>query len=121
MAKKRSSSSINMAAEIRALLKANRAMSGREVYEALTKKFPKQKINENSCSVAFSGARKKLGIKVKRKRKRGAKKTVVRKRAAAARKIDLAALQAAARFVSQVGDADRAIDAIRQVRLLQVG
>lgn len=119
MAKKRSSSGINMAAEIRAILKEDPKLSGREVFEALTKKFPKAKINESSCSVAFSGARKKLGIAPGKKRRRGAKKTVVRKRTAAP-KIDLEALQAAAKFVTQVGNADKALEAVRQVRLLQV-
>jgi hypothetical protein len=123
MAKKRSASGLNMAAEIRSLLESNRALTGKEVYEALKKKFPRQGINESSCGVAFSGARKKLGISQKRrgKKRTTAKTTVVKmKPAASALKVDLNALQAAAKFVSEVGDADKAIAAIRQLRSLQI-
>ena len=120
MAKKRAAGGFNMAAEIRAILKNNPKLSGRDVYQALKKKFPKQKVNENSCSVAFSGARKALGIGGKRKRKRGGKTSVMRPRSSSA-KINIDTLQAAARFVTQVGDADTAIEAIKQVRQLQVG
>ena len=119
MVKKKSASGFNMAAEIRGLLTENRDLSGKEVYAALKKKFPREGINESSCGVAFSGARKKLGIAPKRGRKR--KTAVVKmKPAAAALKVDLNALQAAAKFVSEVGDAEKAIAAIRQLRSLQI-
>jgi hypothetical protein len=122
MAKKRSASGFNMAAEIRGLLTQNRDLSGKEVYAALKKKFPKEGINESSCGVAFSGARKKLGISAKRGKKRKTAKTTVRKMkpTAAAQAVDLTALQAAAKFVSEVGDAEKAIAAIRQLRSLQI-
>jgi hypothetical protein len=123
MAKKRSASGLNMAAEIRSLLEANRALTGKQVYEALKKKFPRQDINESSCGVAFSGARKKLGISPNRrgKKRKTAKTTVVKmKPAATALTVDLAALQAAAKFVSEVGDAEKAIASIRQLRSLQI-
>ena len=42
MAKKKSASGFNMAAEIRSLLRQNRSLSGSEVYVALKKKFPRQ-------------------------------------------------------------------------------
>ncbi len=123
MAKKKSASGFNMAAEIRRLLRQNRSLSGSEVYEALKKKFPRQSINESSCGVGFSAARKKLGIsQTKRGRKRKAAKKTVRKMkpAAAAQAADMATLQAAAKFVSEVGDAEKAISAIRQLRSLQI-
>ena len=123
MAKKKSASGFNMAAEIRSLLRQNRSLSGSEVYNALKKKFPKQKINESSCGVAFSGARKTLGISQRKagKKRKAAKKTVRRmKPAAAAQTVDLTTLQAAAKFVLEVGDAEKGIAAIRQLRSLQI-
>jgi hypothetical protein len=42
------------------------------------------------------------------------------KPAAAALTVDLTSLQAAAKFVSEVGDADKAIASIRQLRSLQI-
>jgi len=62
MAKKKSASGFNMAAEIRGLLEENKSLSGPEVYAALKKKFPRRKIYEISCDVAVSDARQKLGI-----------------------------------------------------------
>ena len=122
MAKKKSASGFNMAAEIRGLLEGDKSLSGPEVYKALKKNFPRQKINESSCGVAFSGARQKLGISPKRGKKRKAAKTSVvkMKPAATATTVDLTSLQAAAKFVSEVGDADKAIAAIRQLRSLQI-
>ncbi len=123
MAKKKSARGFNMAAEIRSLLRQNRSLSGQDLYKALKKKFPRQKINESSCGVAFSGARKKLGISQRKsgKKRKAAKKTVRRmKPTAAAQAVDMAALQAAAKFVSEVGDAEKGIAAIRQVRSLQI-
>ncbi len=123
MAKKKSASGFNMAAEIRSLLRQNRSLSGSEVYAALKKKFPRQRINESSCGVAFSGARKTLGISQKRagKKRKAAKKTVRKmKPAVAAQAVDMVTLQAAAKFVSEVGNAEKAIAAIRQVRALQI-
>ena len=120
MAKKRSASGLNMAAEIRSLLESNRALTGKEAYVALTKKFPAEDINESSCGVAFSGARKKLGISQKRRGKKRKTAVVKMKPTAAALKVDLNALQAAAKFVSEVGDAEQAIASIRQLRSLQI-
>ena len=122
MAKKKSASGFNMAAEIRSLLEQNRALSGKEVYLALKKKFPRQKINESSCGVAFSNARKKLGIVPgKKSRRRSAKKKVVRKRVPAAVPVlNLSTLQAAAKYVAEVGNVEKAIEAVRQIRSLQI-
>ncbi len=126
MAKKRASGGFNMAQEIRALLRGNRGMSGKEVFESLVKNFPSQNINKASCGVAFYGARDALGIKSTRpagkKRKKATRKKVVVKRtpAAAGKLVDIAALQAAAKYLSEVGDAGQAIDAIRQLKSLQI-
>ena len=119
---KKAGPGFNMAAAVRAILAENPALSGREVYDALRKKHPKQKINEGSCGVAFSAARKTLGIASrKRKRRRTGKKTTVRKRLPSAKPaLDLVALQTAAKFIALVGDADAAIDVIRQVKSLQI-
>ncbi len=121
MAKKKAAGQINMAEEIRNLLKENRKLSGKEVVSALKKKFPKQKINEGSCGVAFSTARKKLGLSTGRPKKRkGAVKKVMRRKPASV-SVDLAALEAAAKFLSKAGSEEQAIAAIRQLRSLQVG
>ncbi|MCC7423323.1 MAG: hypothetical protein IT428_23855 [Planctomycetaceae bacterium] len=124
MAKKKSSDSINMAEEIRAVLTENPSFSGREVMEALTAKHPGLKINKASAGVAFSNARKKLGIvKGTTKRRGGAR--VVRKRVPTSTTgrrpaLDIATLQAAVKFVSQIGNAETAIEAVRQVVALQI-
>ena len=124
MAKK--ANGFNMAAEIRALLTADRSMTGRQVLEALKKKFPSQKINENSLSVAFSGARKKVGIKktVRRRKPDGRKKAARRRKAAvksASTSVSLDALRAAKPSLAACGgDTEAAIDAVRQLGRLQI-
>lgn len=126
MAKKKAAGGFNMAEEIRNLLRSNKEMSGKEVFEELTKAFPSQKINRASCNVAFYGARDALGIKStrgggKKRKKAGAKKIVMKRMpAAAAQPVDIAVLQAAAKFVSEVGDANTAVEAIRQLKSLQI-
>ena len=122
MAKKKASGGFNMAAEIRKLLRAKRTITGREVYNELVKNFPKQKIKEGSCLVAFSKGRMLMGLKKKRGKKKSAAGKVVKRRmpSTAATAVDLNALQAAAKFVAQVGDADTAVAAIKQVQSLQI-
>ena len=117
MAKKAKNDFI-MSQEIRTLLRKKRSLTGPEVYAALTEKFPGQEINKSSCGVAFTGARKKLGIKGGRRRKSGAKRTVVKARPAPA--LNIETLQATAKFVGEIGDTDKAIAAIKQVSLLQI-
>ena len=119
MAKKRSSrSEFNMAAEIRALLTKDRSLSGRQVIEGLEAKFPGRRINRNSASVAFSSARRQLGITSSRK------KTVRRRKpgrnSQAASGSSLTALQAARKLIAEVGGAEAALAAIRQVESLQI-
>jgi hypothetical protein len=121
MAKKRAAGGFNMAAEIRNLLQENRALTGGEIVAALKEKFPKESINENSAAVAFFNARRKLGIKVRGKRRRSRTTTVVKKPVPrVASTMDLAALQTAAKFVSEMGGADKALEAVRQVKSLQI-
>ena len=117
MAEKKVISDFNMAAEIRKLLRGKRSMTGSEVYNALVENFPNQNINKNSCSVAFYKNRtKKAG-----KKKSVTRKVVKKKRpSAAVTAVDLNALQAAAKFVAQIGDSDKAIAAIKQLESVQI-
>ena len=119
MAKKKTSD-FNMAEEIRNLLKENRNLTGSEVFAAIRKASPGRKLNKNSFGVAFYSARKKMGIKSGKRRKAGGKVTVVKKRPAVVATVNIEALQAAAKFVSAVGDAENAIAAVKQIRLLQI-
>lgn len=132
MKKKASDSNdFNMAEEIRKLLQEDNAMSGGAVLKALQEKFPKQSINASSCSVAYSGARRKLGLmsSVRRKRPTGRKFKPGRPgRAAAAAPVtaapalpSLELLYAAKQLLQQCqGDAAAATAAIKQVAALQM-
>ena len=53
---------ISRSQEIRTIVEANKEIKGAEVMAALRDKFPKMKLNEKSCMVAYSNARKKLGL-----------------------------------------------------------
>ena len=53
---------VNVSAEIRALVLANKDIRGPEVIAALKEKFPGEKFNNASVQVAFANARKKLGL-----------------------------------------------------------
>jgi hypothetical protein len=122
MAKKKAAPrrDFNLSAEVREILRRNRSFTGREALEALKKKFPKQPINENTFSVAYSGARKKLGIIKGRKvrRRKPATRSGAQKRSA--QSVDMAALQAARKYLAEVGDPDTAIAAIKQLQSLQI-
>ena len=121
MAKKRAFGGFNMAAEIRKLLRAKRTITGREVYNALVENFPNQKIKEGSCLDAFSKTRMRMGLKKRGKKKSAAGKVVKRRLpSTAATAVDFNALQAAAKFVAQVGDADTAVAAIKQLQSVQI-
>ncbi len=118
MAKKASSIDFNMSETIRDILTENPKMGPKEVTDAILAKHPGAKINKNSFSVAFYTGRKKLGIKTSsgRGRKVGVRKSI----SGAAPKVDLARLQAAAKFLSEVGGAEAALEAIKQVQAVQV-
>lgn len=117
---------INMAEEIRSLLAENRQMTGREVINALKEKFPKLSINENSCSVAYTAARKKLGIASVRRKRPTAK---ARKRPAGSTKsaavsapvAGMDMLQAAKELLQYCqGDSTLAAAALKHVAALQM-
>jgi hypothetical protein len=118
MAKKKSGG-FNMSEQIRELVGAKKTITGKEVYETLVKNFPKQTINEGSCLVAFYSTRNQLGLSKKLKRK-GKKQVVKKKMPSTITTVDLTALQAAAKFVAQVGDADTAIAAIKHIQSVQI-
>ncbi|WP_139228441.1 hypothetical protein [Planctomicrobium piriforme] len=110
-----------MSAEIRNLLQSNPAQSSREIFEALQTQFPGQEINRNSCNVAFSHARRKLGI-------RGGSKRVVVRRAKPGVKVsggsvgglNFDVLKAARELLTQAGSAEAATQAIHQLQSLQI-
>ena len=83
-------------------------------------KFPGVKINKNSFSVAFYTGRKKLGIgsRSTRGRKVGVRES--KSTSTAQPKVDFAKLQSAARFLSEVGGNEVALEAIKQVQAVQV-
>ncbi|MCA9060039.1 MAG: hypothetical protein KDA85_16140, partial [Planctomycetaceae bacterium] len=120
--------SVSMAEEIRILLKENQALSGREVIEALRKKFPKADINENSCQVAYSNARRKMGLVRTVKRRPGKKKSVGKVGRPAATtvssspvSVDITMLKAAKAYLEQCkGDAALAAETLRQIAALQM-
>lgn len=132
MAKKGSRSDFNMAKEIRELLGTNPDLTGPEVGKELEKKFPGRTFNPNSVSVAFAGARKKLGIKPKGRkvRRRRPGKRVGTGRSSAARRTstptaaaepNLDVLKAARDLLQKCeGDANAATSALRSVAALQM-
>ena len=117
MPKKSQSAEFNMSETIRELLTANPKLSSQEVTEAILAKYPGTKINKNSFSVAYYTGRKKLGIRLSG---RGRKAGAGRPRPVTRPTVDLAMLQATARFLSEVGGAEAAIEAIKQVQAVQV-
>ncbi len=109
---KKTAAEFNMAEEIRALLNKDSGMTGREVESALKKKFPRKKINPNSCGVAFSNARKKLGLR----------KSISSGRSFASNgSIDVSVLHAAKQYLAKCGgDEGRAFAVLKQLSDLQV-
>jgi hypothetical protein len=122
MAKRKGRDDVNVSAAIRDVLTENRGLSGREVLEVVKQKHPDKTINEKSFSVAFSNARRKLGIKGRRGRKRVMRrKPGAGLRPSAAPGINFDLLQAARKYLSIAGNADTAVSAIRQLQALQIG
>jgi len=124
MAKKKAvRGEFNMSAEIRKLLEETPTLSSREIFEKLQELFPGQSVNRNSCNVAFSHARRKLGIK-------GSSRRVVRHRRPSAAKttvasskdgdLNLGLLQAARELLTKAGSAEAAVQAIKQLQSLQI-
>ena len=121
MAKKKSArrGDFNLSAEVRNVLSESPNLTGKETLAAVKKKFPKQAINENSFGVAYSNARRKLGISKPRKVRRQ-KPAAKRRSQAPTTAVDMKALQAARKYLAEVGDADVAISAIKQLQSLQI-
>jgi len=124
MAKKKSArGDFNMSEEIRTLLTESPKLSSGEVYDQLQAKFPGQSINRNSCNVAYSHARKKLGLR--RGSRRGAKKAVRVQRpsaraASTSGAVDIGLLKSARKFLAEAGSASTAISAIQAIESLQL-
>jgi|GEM_PF-1148203 len=126
MAQKPPKSEFNMSQVIRNLLKDNPKIGGNEAAAAIQSQYPSLNLNKNSFSVAFYTTRQKMGLKLA---KRG-KRMTTRKSSAASKSlvtpqsevgsVDLALLQATARFLSEMGGADAALEAIKQVQAIQV-
>lgn len=126
MAKKKAAEGadgFNLSKAIRDVLTENRNLSGREVVAELEKKYPGATINKSSAYVAFSNARKKLGIKGGRRkvRLRKPKGGRVMKAGPARVVLDMDLLKAAKKFVAEVGSAEKAIAAVQQIVALQIG
>ncbi len=134
MAKKKKGSDFNMSEEVRKILAADPNASNNDIFTQLASKFGKSKINANSCGVAASVARRKLGLgktrKSVKKRKPGrpaGKRGPGRPRKTARAgsgggDVNLDALKAAKSLLSAVdGDDSAAIAAIRQLHSLQLG
>ena len=122
MAKKKSKAAdFNMSEAIREILTENPKVSCKEASAAMLAKHPTAKINDSSFMVAFYTSRKKLGIGSSGRGKKAVKKAATKAAKPAARKsVDLAMMQAAAKFLSEVGGADAALAAIKQVQAVQV-
>lgn len=127
MAKKASNSEFNMAEAIRDILKENPKLNCKETADAVMAKNPSVKINKNSFSVAYYTGRKKLGIGTTSRRRRFSKRigrgamqsqTVAPTTGRPA--VDIAMLQTTAKFLSQVGGADVALEAIKYVQAAQL-
>ena len=117
MAKKSPATEFNMSQTIRDLLTENPKLSSQEASDAIMAMHPAAEINKNSFSVAFYTGRKKLGIGSSRRgRKVGVRKLMSGSRPT----VDLAKLQTAVRFIRDVGGAEAALEAIKQVQAIQV-
>ena len=117
MAKKSPAPEFNMSESIREILTENPKLSAQEATDAILAKHPGAKINKGSFSVAFYTGRKKLGIgSSKRGRKVGVRNSV----SAGRPTVNLDMLRSAAKFLGEVGGAEAAIEAIKQVQAVQV-
>jgi len=115
---KKAAAEFNMSEAIREILHENPKLSSHEVTAAIMAKHPTAKINKNSFAVGYYTIRKKLGIgSSKRGRKLGTRKA---KSVASRPTVNLAMMQSAAKFLSQVGGAEAALEAIKQVQAVQV-
>ena len=90
-------------------------------------KYPTAKINKNSFGVAFYTIRRKLGAGPSKRRGRRFARKVARVGAGTTKPtstgrptVDISMLQTTAKFLSQVGGAEAALEAIKFVQAAQV-
>ncbi len=120
MAKKKAGKSLSQS--IRDHLSANPNATPNEIVAALAKQGVKVSpgLASNVKYTSGPGAKKKSAMKQANGRRKGAKRTVRRKKPST-QTVDISALQAAAKFVAAVGDAETAVAAVKQVQSLQIG
>ena len=118
---------ISRSQEIRTLVEANKEIKGAEVMAALRDKFPKMQLNEKSCMVAYSNARKKLGLtKTVAKRPIGRRPgrraaSAAAPTAAVAGSLDISLMQAAKALLQHCkGDVNAAHSALKQIASFQL-
>ena len=109
MAKKKAGKSFSQS--IREHLQANPNATPNQIVEALAKTGVNVSVGlaSNVKYTSGPGAKNKTA---KKKRATGGKKATVTRKLPSAQAVDISALQAAAKFVAQVGDADQAIAAV---------
>ena len=118
MAKKAAAADFNMSEAIREILTEKPTLRIKEAADAIMAKYPSAKINKGSFPVAFYTGRNKLGIKSSGRGKRIGRR--IAKSAAKTTKVDLDMMRSAAKFLSEVGGAEAALAAIKQVQAVQV-
>ena len=113
MAKKKAGKSLSQS--IREHLQANPSATPNQIVAELAKQGIKvsQGLASNVKYTSGPGAKKK--------RTTGGKKRTVKRKKPSVQTVDISALQAAAKFVAAVGDADKAVAAVKQVQSLQIG
>ena len=112
MAKKKAGKSLSQS--IRDYLQADPSATPNQIVAALAKQGIKvlPGLVSNIKYTSGLSAKKKTG-------KKGTKRTVNRRRPSA-QTVDISTLQAAAKFLAEVGDAETAMAAIKQVQSLQI-
>ena len=121
MAKKKARKSLSQS--IRDYLGAKPSATPNQIVEGLAKQGIKVSpgLASNVKYTSGPGAKKKAAKKKRATgRKKGAKRSVMRKRPSA-QTVNISALQAAAKFLAEAGDAETAMAAIKQVQSLQIG
>lgn len=118
MAKKKAARGFVMAS-VREALEKDPTLTANQVVAIIHKQHPSAKFNEASAKVAFSNARRKMGIARKRRKVRRLRPMMAAAKASPrALKLDL--LQAAKNLLAAAGSSENAISALRQVASLQV-
>ncbi len=118
MAKKKAGKSLSQS--IRDHLAVNPGDTPNQIVEALAKTgvTVSPGLASNVKYTSGPGAKRKSA---KKKRATGGNKVTVSRKLPTAQTVDIATLQAAAKFVAAVGDSDTAIAADKQIQMLQIG